>query len=118
MLLKSQKKKTIINFLATYPTIVTKAAKVEDIQSSFIKNGLLDSNTKVWPDINGLINTMGKTVNQDEVSLIMSSFEECYKCTMMKGYIDEELFEKLKDIKSQLVSVKSLSYDISKLGEN
>lgn len=31
--------------------------------------------------------------------------------------IDEELFEKLKDIKSQLDSVKGLSYDLKNLGE-
>jgi hypothetical protein len=43
---------------------------------------------------------------------------EPYYITENPQNIDEELFEKLKDIKSQLESVKSLSYDISKLGEN
>ena len=31
--------------------------------------------------------------------------------------LDEELFEKLKDIKSQIDSVKGLSYDLKNLGE-
>jgi len=43
---------------------------------------------------------------------------EPYYITENPQNIDEELFEKLKDIKSQLESVKSLSYDLSKLGEN
>ena len=43
---------------------------------------------------------------------------ESYYITENPQNIDEELFEKLKDIKSQLDSVKSLSYDLSKLGEN
>jgi uncharacterized FlaG/YvyC family protein len=43
---------------------------------------------------------------------------ESYYITENPQNIDEELFEKLKDIKSQLDSVKSLSYDLKKLGEN
>lgn len=43
---------------------------------------------------------------------------ESYYITENPQNIDEDLFEKLKDIKSQLDSVKSLSYDLNKLGEN
>ena len=43
---------------------------------------------------------------------------ESYYITENPQNIDEQLFEKLKDIKSQLDSVKSLSYDLKKLGEN
>ena len=43
---------------------------------------------------------------------------ESYYITENPQNIDEDLFEKLKDIKSQLDSVKSLSYDLKKLGEN
>ncbi len=43
---------------------------------------------------------------------------EPYYITENPQNINEELFEKLKDIKSQLESVKSLSYDLKQLGEN
>ena len=42
---------------------------------------------------------------------------ESYYITENPQSLDEELFEKLKDIKSQLDSVKGLSYDLKKLGE-
>ena len=43
---------------------------------------------------------------------------ESYYITENPQNIDEELFEKLKDIKSQLDSVKGLSYDLKGLGGN
>jgi uncharacterized FlaG/YvyC family protein len=43
---------------------------------------------------------------------------ESYYITENPQNLDEELFEKLKDIKSQLDSVKSLSYDLKSFGEN
>jgi hypothetical protein len=42
---------------------------------------------------------------------------ESYYITDNPQNLDEELFEKLKDIKSQLDSVKGLSYDLKSLGE-
>ena len=42
---------------------------------------------------------------------------ESYYITENPQNIDEELFEKLKDIKSQLDTVKGLSYDLKNLGE-
>jgi len=42
---------------------------------------------------------------------------ESYYITENPQSLDEELFEKLKDIKSQLDSVKGLSYDLKNLGE-
>jgi len=42
---------------------------------------------------------------------------ESYYITENPQSLDEELFEKLKDIKSQIDSVKGLSYDLKNLGE-
>jgi hypothetical protein len=43
---------------------------------------------------------------------------ESYYITENPQNLDEELFEKLKDIKSQIDSVKGLSYDLKGLGGN
>jgi len=75
-------------------------------------------------ELDSVVYKLEEIVNNFVVTRINPKFSpetagnESYYITDNPQNLDEELFEKLKDIKSQLDSVKGLSYDLKSLGEN
>lgn len=75
-------------------------------------------------DLEGVVYSIEQMINTLVVTKINPRFSpatvgsEPYYITENPQNINEELFEKLKDIKSQLESVKSLTYDLKKIGES
>ena len=53
--LKANKKKSLIDFVASIPAMVTKAATRDNIQHGFIANGLVDDKYKRYPDFNKIL---------------------------------------------------------------
>ena len=75
-------------------------------------------------ELDSVVYKLEEIVNNFVITRINPKFSpetvgtESYYITDNPQNLDEELFEKLKDIKSQLDSVKGLSYDLKSLGEN
>ena len=75
-------------------------------------------------ELDSVVYKLEEIVNNFVITRINPKFSpetvgtESYYITDNPQNLDEELFEKLKDIKSQLDSVKCLSYDLKSVGEN
>ena len=88
--------------------------------NSEIKNQLIEHGS----ELESVAYKLEEIVNSFVITRINPKFSpetvgtESYYITDNPQNLDEELFEKLKDIKSQLDSVKGLSYDLKGLGEN
>lgn len=88
--------------------------------NSEIKNQLIEHGS----ELESVAYKLEEIVNSFVITRINPNFSpetvgtESYYITDNPQNLDEELFEKLKDIKSQLDSVKGLSYDLKSLGEN
>lgn len=88
--------------------------------NSEIKNQLIEHGS----ELESVAYKLEEIVNSFVITRINPKFSpetvgtESYYITDNPQNLDEELFEKLKDIKSQLDSVKGLSYDLKSLGEN
>jgi hypothetical protein len=87
--------------------------------NSEIKNQLVEHGS----ELESIAYKLDEIINSLVVTRINPRFSpetvgtESYYITENPQSLDEELFEKLKDIKSQVDSVKGLSYDLKGLGE-
>lgn len=50
--------KPIINFLISHPMNLTKAASLHIIQKGFLRNRMIDKESKVWPCLDGMMQTL------------------------------------------------------------
>ena len=64
--LKAIKKKSLIDFVASIPVMVTKAATRDNIQHGFIANGLVDETYNRYPDFNNILATCRKNSKTDD----------------------------------------------------
>ena len=106
------------------------SSKEMDIRRDLFKAPKQDTNeitnqlVEHGSELDSVVYKLEEIVNNFVVTRINPKFSpqtagtESYYITDNPQNLDEELFEKLKDIKSQLDSVKGLSYDLKSLGEN
>jgi hypothetical protein len=86
--------------------------------TSEITNQLIEHGS----ELESVVYKLEEIVNNFVVTRINPKFStetagtESYYITDNPQNLDEEMFEKLKDVKSQLDSVKGLSYDLKNLG--
>ena len=87
-------------------------------------NEIINQLVEHGSELDSVVYKLEEIVNNFVITRINPKFSpetvgpESYYITDNPQNLDEELFEKLKDIKSQLDSVKGLSYDLKSLGEN
>ena len=56
--LESNKTATLINFVASLPTILANTVTCPNIVIDFVENGMLDAQTKIYPDFDAMLATL------------------------------------------------------------
>jgi len=49
--------RSLVDFLSCYPTILSKAAPHNAATAGFIDNGMIDTESYSYPDLNSIVNT-------------------------------------------------------------
>ena len=75
-------KAALINHLCGYPCVFTKTVAPENLLYGFIHNGMVDKNTHMWPNYNKIIRTCRRNITEDELKLIVDTFDALYYNTM------------------------------------
>lgn len=88
--------KALKDHFTTAPEKITRSFSQKVIKSGFIKNGQLDENTHLYPDMHMIMQTCKKVkVTEEYEHLIIDNFNELYNITKSKGHIPEEVFDNL-----------------------
>ena len=94
--LSATKEQALLDFLSCYPAILSKCASANSVQKGFVYNGMVDNNTKNWPDMNSILATCKNLkLRREEEEKIIESFPKLYEEQMEKGHLSDEFFEGL-----------------------
>ena len=91
----SRKRRLLISFIADLPQIQLISCPRRAVITSFIRNGMLDEDDNLWPDINRMIGTLGYPLTDKQFHLIFNNFQVLYKSMRDCGYISEEVFNQV-----------------------
>ena len=95
MVLKPSKKHAIIDFIASVPTMTTRAVNRENIIHGFKENGMIDTSMFTYPDFNKMLATCRLDPTNEEYKLCVDSFPYLFKLFQEKGHVEDEVFERL-----------------------
>ena len=93
--LKENKKKLLIDFVASIPAKVTKAATRKNIQHGFIVNSLVDETHKHYPDFNKILATCRKNPKTDNYNHCVKFFSYLFNYCLEHGHVPDLKFELL-----------------------
>lgn len=88
-------KKHLIDFLATVPSLYCKAMNPKNVTIGFIGCGMIDTETKTWPDLTAMMHTCKNTEVQGEhtQNLFKNNFGKMYEEQMKTGMLSDEFME-------------------------
>ena len=69
-----KKQSAVINYLAKFPTIESRACVRENIVHGWFQNGMIDSTLQMLPQFHGLIRTTRRKITDKEWQLCVDSF--------------------------------------------
>ena len=93
--LKANKEKSLIDFVAIIPAMVTKAATRKNIQHGLIVNSLVDETHKHYPDFNKILATCRKNPKTDNYNHCVKSFSYLFNYCLEHGHVPDLKFELL-----------------------
>ena len=95
LVLKLNKRKSIIDFLCTIPPITTKAVTTNNIQRGFVETGMVDPKKKRFPHFNNILSTCTRRIRLEEYQLCESSFQYLYNKYHDQGHVEDAEFYQL-----------------------
>ena len=96
LILKTPARKAIIDHVVTCPEIYGSAMKPKTTKKGYIKNGMIDELTEIYPDIITMLQTCKlQDVKQEYEDLLFDNFSILYQTMKSKGHIPEELYDQL-----------------------
>ena len=93
--MKENKKKSLIDFVASIPVMVTKVATRDNIQHEFIANSLVDETYKRHPDINKILATCRRNPKTDDYNRCIKPFPYLFNHCLDHGHVRYLEFESL-----------------------
>ena len=93
--LKPSKKHAIIDFVASTPEMTAKSATRNGILHGGLENGMIDRNTKSYPDFDVMLATCKLDPTDEEYKLCIDSFPYLFKSYLENGHVEDEVFERL-----------------------
>ena len=94
--LSEKKESALLDFLGSYPSIVSRACPTESIARGFLLNGMVDADSKANPDIAMILKTCkDKRKMQTHQALIEDKFGELYSESSATGMVSDRFQESL-----------------------
>ena len=87
--LKANKKKSLIDFVASNSAMVTKAAARENIQHGFIANGLVDDKFKRYPDFNKMRSTCRRNPENEDYNRCIETSTYLFDRCLEHGHVPD-----------------------------
>ena len=94
LILASKKLSSLVDFLSCYPTILSKAAPHNAATAGFIDNGMIDTMSYSYPDLNSIVKTC-KTVKftNEMLGCIGKNFTAIYNEQVRTGHLNDQFME-------------------------
>jgi hypothetical protein len=90
------KEQALIDFVSCYPSILSRSACSTSVAKGFLYNGMIDKNTKNWPDMKAILSTCkNRKLNEEEEEIIQFLFPILYEEQCDKGYLSDEFLEEI-----------------------
>mmetsp|Transcript_4826 Transcript_4826/g.7450 ORF Transcript_4826/g.7450 Transcript_4826/m.7450 type:complete len:135 (-) Transcript_4826:532-936(-) len=89
------KRCTLIDFIACIPQTMTRACTSKGILHGFLENGMIDSNTKRYPDYDRMLATCRSDISEQQYNLCLISFPTLLKIILEKGHVPDSVFADL-----------------------
>jgi hypothetical protein len=90
------KEQALIDFVSCYPSILSRSACPTSVAKGFLYNGMIDKNTKNWPDMKAILSTCKNTkLTEEEESKIIQLFPLLYEEQCEKGHLSDQFLEEL-----------------------
>jgi hypothetical protein len=91
----SRKRKLLISFISDLPQISLLSTSRKTVTTAFLRNGQLDCNDHLWPDINQMLSTLGYKLSDEHFHLLFDNFQMLYEYMRDNGNIPEMVFNAL-----------------------
>jgi hypothetical protein len=95
LILSLTKRHALTDFISCLPDMTTKAVTRGNILHGFEANGVIDQNTKRFPDFDKILATCRMLPTQEEYDLCVRSFPTLFEHQLQYGHVPDELFEEL-----------------------
>ena len=96
LMLAPLKSGALIDFIGSYPTIVSKACPTSSVADGFITNGMIDRNSLAYPDIAKILSTCKNSkLMSTHQFVIKRNFTEMYEEFSKKGAISDKFMHKI-----------------------
>lgn len=96
MNLGSVKFKSLMDFIGCLPSMVSKAAPTPTtVINGFINNGMLYCNTKCYPDLDKILNTIRRDLTNVEEDLCEKYFKELFQYQLENGHVSDDIYDTL-----------------------
>ena len=95
LILKLPARKAILDHIVSCPEIFGKLMSPKTTKNGFIKNGMIDKLTHLYPDMNILLKTCKQEFKHKQVDKVYSNFSKLYSIMQVKGYIKEKVYDRM-----------------------
>ena len=75
----SAKQSLLVDFLLCLPKVMKSTLDRKKVIGGFLNAGFIDSDTKKWPDFDGMLRTARTKLTRESYDLILSSFPKLHK---------------------------------------
>ena len=93
--LKANKKKSLTDFVASIPVMVTKVATRDNVQHGFIANSRVDKTYKRYPGFNKILATCRRNPKTDDYNRCIKPFPYLFNHCFDYGHVPYLEFESL-----------------------
>ena len=80
----------MVDFLLCLPEVMKSTLDRKKVIGGFLNAGFVDSDTKKWPDFDGMLRTAGTKLTRESYDLILSSFPKLHKEQLRKGRLSDK----------------------------
>ena len=85
-----------MDFISCLPSIVSKAAPTSKTDvDGFVNIGMLDEQTKCYPDIYRIMKTVRRNLGDSEVELVEDNFKYLFEFQLDHGHISDDVYQTL-----------------------
>ena len=95
LILKLPARKAILDHIVSCPEIFGKSMSPKTTKKGFVKNGMIDEITHLYPDIHMMLKTCKQEVKQEQVDKVYTNFPELYSIMQAEGHIREEVYNRM-----------------------
>ena len=93
------KKQSIIqSFLVCLPEALSRSARQESIVKGFERSGLLDTRSKMFPCVKGIVDTLSRNSTKEDYEVVTSTFRACFQEQCEKGELTPTFLDTFQTI--------------------